>query len=117
MKKYAKIDSDGYIIYTISSPIPQEGLVEVGDIPPPPSINYSYNIDLSKWVEILDINNLKTEVSLKRNKLLAESDWTQLPDVPLTTKQNWAAYRQALRDITTQSGYPTNVMWPEAPQA
>lgn len=36
----------------------------------------------------------------RRNRLLAETDWTQLPDVPLSAerRQEWASYRQALRD-------------------
>ena len=51
----------------------------------------------------------------RKAKLLA-SDWTQLPDVPLETKQAWATYRQALRDITDQPGYPTNIVWPTPPQ-
>jgi hypothetical protein len=52
----------------------------------------------------------------ERNKLLKESDWTQLPDVPLVTKAAWAEYRQALRDITSQAGFPANVVWPTPPQ-
>ena len=38
----------------------------------------------------------------KRDELLTASDWTQLGDVPLTDskKQEWATYRQALRDVT-----------------
>lgn len=52
----------------------------------------------------------------KRFMLLKTSDWTQLPDVPLATKEAWATYRQALRDITAQPGYPFNIIWPQAPQ-
>jgi hypothetical protein len=52
----------------------------------------------------------------QRNDLLKNSDWTQLPDIPPSTKESWAAYRQLLRDVTEQSGFPTNVQWPEAPQ-
>jgi hypothetical protein len=52
---------------------------------------------------------------VKRNQLLAQSDWTQLPDVPLETKEAWAVYRQALRDITEQEGYPFNIVWPTPP--
>jgi len=52
---------------------------------------------------------------IKRRELLEASDWTQLPDVPLETKALWATYRQALRDITDQPGYPTNISWPEPP--
>lgn len=51
-----------------------------------------------------------------RAQLLADSDWTQMPDVPLATKGLWAAYRQELRDITAQAGYPLNVIWPTPPQ-
>ena len=35
----------------------------------------------------------------KRNKLLAESDWTQMSDVVLANKEEWKTYRQALRDL------------------
>jgi hypothetical protein len=54
----------------------------------------------------------------KRNSLLAESDWTQVADVPLTTetKQQWASYRQQLRDITSQEKFPWQIVWPEKPQ-
>jgi hypothetical protein len=51
----------------------------------------------------------------KRNRLLMNSDWTQLPDVPIDTKEVWAAYRQALRDVTDQPGFPFNIVWPVAP--
>ena len=51
----------------------------------------------------------------RRAILLAETDWTQLPDVPLATKNLWAEYRQALRDITQQPD-PRNIIWPTAPQ-
>jgi hypothetical protein len=53
-------------------------------------------------------------VRSQRNALLSASDWTQLPDVPLATKETWAAYRQALRDITDQSD-PFNIVWPVQP--
>ena len=52
-----------------------------------------------------------------RDELLILSDWTQMPDSPLndSTKASWATYRTALRDISTQEGFPTNVTWPTAP--
>ena len=49
-----------------------------------------------------------------RNKRLGDTDWTQLIDAPLDATP-WATYRQALRDITTQPGFPHNVNWPEEP--
>ena len=59
--------------------------------------------------------HLKSEVRNRRSALLRQSDWTQLPDVPLVTKQAWVAYRQSLRDITEQPGFPLEVTWPTAP--
>lgn len=52
-----------------------------------------------------------------RNQRLADSDWTQFNDSPLTTadKTAWATYRQQLRDVTAQSGFPWNVTWPSIP--
>jgi len=54
-----------------------------------------------------------TVIRAERNKLLAESDWTQLPDAPVDAAA-WATYRQALRDITTQAN-PFAIIWPESP--
>lgn len=52
-------------------------------------------------------------VRTQRNKLIADSDWTQLVDTPLTNieQASWATYRQALRDLTTQED-PFNITWP-----
>ena len=52
----------------------------------------------------------------RRNELLSETDWTQLPDSPLTNQKQteWQIYRQALRDITLQTD-PFNINWPIKP--
>jgi hypothetical protein len=55
------------------------------------------------------------EALLRRAQELKASDWTQLPDVPQATKDLWTPYRQALRDITDQPGYPHNIDWPTPP--
>ena len=55
------------------------------------------------------------DARLKRNRLLAETDVWGLSDYPTTAEQ--AAYRQALRDITDQSGFPENITWPTKPEA
>lgn len=47
-----------------------------------------------------------------RNKRLADCDWTQLADAPVD-KAAWATYRQELRDISKQTGFPWDVIWPE----
>jgi hypothetical protein len=49
-----------------------------------------------------------------RNKRLADCDWTQLPDAPVDATV-WAVYRQQLRDITDQPGFPWTITWPEEP--
>ena len=49
-----------------------------------------------------------------RNKRLADCDWTQLSDAP-GDKWSWAVYRQSLRDITSQPGFPWEVTWPTKP--
>lgn len=51
-------------------------------------------------------------IRAERNALLAQCDWTQLPDAPVDAAA-WVVYRQALRDITTQAD-PFNVIWPIA---
>lgn len=50
-----------------------------------------------------------------RTRLLAESDWTQLPDAPVDSAA-WAVYRQALRNVPNQVGFPWTVDWPVTPQ-
>lgn len=50
-----------------------------------------------------------------RNELLAQSDWTILPDSPVD-KTAWATYRQALRDLPSTVADPSKVIFPEAPQ-
>lgn len=51
-----------------------------------------------------------------RNNRLTESDWTQGKDIPDSVSSAWATYRQALRDIPAQSGFPWEVTWPAKPE-
>jgi hypothetical protein len=50
-----------------------------------------------------------------RNRRLSETDWTQLADAPVD-KAVWAAYRQELRDVPTQVGFPWTINWPAQPE-
>lgn len=84
--------------------------------------------DLGNWVHSWTVTNWDqvaidaatearwTEIRTQRNQLLADSDWTQLADNPLTNVQQaeWATYRQALRDVTSQED-PFNITWPTKP--
>ena len=49
----------------------------------------------------------------KRDSLLAETDWMSNSDV--TMSDDWKTYRQALRDVPTQSGFPNSITWPTKP--
>lgn len=57
------------------------------------------------------------QIRAERTQRLSASDWTQVDDAPLSNVQKaaWAAYRQALRDIPQQAGFPWDVVWPETP--
>jgi hypothetical protein len=89
---------------------------KIVDMPEKPSGATYFDYTIKQWA--LDYTNQKIDIKNQRDKLLYESDWTQIPNGPLTTEQQqaWADYRQQLRDITSQSGYPFNVVWPTPPQ-
>lgn len=83
-------------------------------LPPKPSSHCTFDYATKQWI---DPRTPKTEwplVRAERDRRLLASDWTQLPDVPLATKEAWSVYRQALRDITEQTD-PFNIVWPTLP--
>ena len=67
------------------------------------------------WTPQPTTQALAHEARDRRAALLAACDWTQLPDVPDSTRLLWTLYRQALRDITHQPGFPVQIQWPEPP--
>lgn len=95
--------------YYIQNNIPVE-------IPLKPDNYYLFDYSTKQWMP--DLINATNDILNYRQQKLIASDWTQLPNNPLTAEQQtaWAVYRQELRDITTQSGYPFNVIWPTPPQ-
>jgi len=79
--------------------------------------NRHYNALIEQGIEISPyVEPAKTaeEIRVQRNQLLSASDWTQVADAPVD-KSVWTIYRQELRDITLQEGFPTNVIWPIQP--
>ena len=56
-----------------------------------------------------------TSVRQQRGEKLKDSDWTQVADAPVD-KAAWATYRQALRDVTGQEGFPWTITWPTQPE-
>lgn len=79
-----------------------------------------WNILEKSAEEIAEINSFEeSKISNSRIKRLMESDWTQLPDAPLTDaqKSDYATYRQELRDLTTHANWPNleEADWPVDP--
>jgi|GEM_PF-899584 len=58
---------------------------------------------------------LTERVRLERDRLLSESDYIMMADYPLSDKTDWKTYRQALRDLPLQPGFPQEVSWPGKP--
>ena len=79
-----------------------------------------------KWYTKYSVNNMDVDaitakdeeqaksVRASRTEKLKDSDWTQVADSPVD-QAAWATYRQALRDITAQEGFPWDIEWPEQP--
>lgn len=73
---------------------------------------------IDSQLSIVLLNHIRN----RRNRLLFECDWTQTVDCVLTNKEDWKIYRQALRDLPSNSnptldvsGNITNVLWPTKP--
>ena len=72
--------------------------------------------DAKELAYAANANNRKAvEIRSERNAKLVATDWTQAADVPQSVKDNYAPYRQALRDVPSQSGFPNEVVWPTQP--
>ena len=83
-------------------------------MPPKPSPHHVFDYTTKQWVDPRTPETEWPQVRAERDRRLLASDWTQLPDGPLATKEAWAAYRQALRDVTLQPD-PFNIVWPTPP--
>ena len=59
-------------------------------------------------------DRLAAQVRAERNAKIAACDWRVLPDV--LNGDVWKVYRQALRDVPNQAGFPDNVVWPTQPE-
>lgn len=116
------IEPHGYGCYDFSTP-PEHGvfekLEEVAPVKSPDNgVYYQTRIVVAMSEEEVAARTEQEwgSVRAQRNHKLTVCDWTQLADAPLTDEKRseWASYRQALRDITTQSD-PFNITWPAKP--
>lgn len=67
-------------------------------------------------VEAIPDSEIANQVRAERDRKIAETDWTQGKDIPDNISTKWAVYRQALRDVPKQSGFPWTVQWPTQPE-
>ena len=89
-----------------------------------PTNAHRWSNDSMSWVDMRSVEQVAAieaeGVRMQRDRFLAETDWTDTLSAKSrlgdTLYQAWQDYRQALRDITNQPGFPSNVVWPESPQ-
>ncbi|ENC9887495.1 TPA: tail fiber assembly protein [Pseudomonas aeruginosa] len=74
-------------------------------------MSFLKDIKTAAEVEAERIESLASAARAKRDALIKETDYYVLPDYP-NAPQGIAEYRQALRDITGQSGFPHSIQWP-----
>jgi|TARA_R110002153_G_scaffold204544_2_gene357350 hypothetical protein len=79
--------------------------------------NQLKTLDQKIWTESPEI--VKNNIRYNRNKLLSDSDWTQLADSPLSSskKTEWVTYRQSLRDLTDNVDSSGQVTYPALPSS
>lgn len=84
-----------------------------GQIPFTPEEEAEWDAMEAEWAAGAN-DRAAAEIRTERDAKLTESDWTQVADAPVD-QVAWATYRQALRDIPDQAGFPTEVNWPDKP--
>ena len=102
---------------------PEKPMMEtvLSDVSMPYTVT-NYQLALSEaWqgeVTVEEVPETADEIRARRDKLLAATDWTQTLDAPIdaATRESMRAYRQALRDVPQQEGFPADIQWPELPE-
>lgn len=112
--------------------IPPDGYVPIADAPMP-AVRWDQNVVEGvptlvddTWTRSWLVSDASPEqiasrteskaaaVRNDRNNRLTKCDWTQLPDAPVDHTV-WATYRQQLRDVSKQAGFPWQITWPVEP--
>lgn len=102
---------------------PEKPIMEtvLSDVSMPYITEADYQLALSEaWqgeVTVEEVPETADEIRARRDRLLAATDWAVLPDSPLDAQSLEAVktYRQALRDVPQQDGFPGTITWPEMP--
>ena len=96
-------DNDGFICQAVKHDYISGNFTEINECP--------------DWKIQLEKEMLSLDVRLERNRLLSNTDHLIQSDYPISDekKQEIKVYRQALRDIPQQDGFPDNIVWPDKP--
>lgn len=97
--------------------IENTSISQVADVWSPEREEYIKGIAYNGEYTIEDVPETADEARTKRDKLLSATDWTQVLDAPIdsATREAYREYRQALRDLPEQDGFPGTITWPELP--
>ena len=85
-----------------------------GNVPFTPEEEAEWDAMEAEWAAGAN-DRAAIKIRTERNAKLTQSDWTQVSDAPVD-QAAWATYRQALRDIPSQAGFPNEVTWPTEPE-
>ena len=83
-----------------------------GNIPFTAEEEAARDAEEASWAAGAD-DRTAANVRSQRDNLLSKTDWRASSD--LTMSDEWRTYRQALRDITSQEGFPNDITWPTEP--
>lgn len=107
----------GDIVFEGPQPVPtryqivvRQGVIQLGDKWYTNYVAVDLSPEACTALDEQQASNVRTE----RNSRLAACDWTQVADSPVD-KVVWATYRQSLRDISSQPGFPWEITWPTSP--
>lgn len=87
-----------------------------GNVPFTPEEETARDLEEAEWAAGADAREAK-EVRRERTERLATSDWMAIraSEGGTAVPSDWATYRQALRDISAQAGFPNSITWPTEP--
>jgi hypothetical protein len=89
---------------------PETGEVDTDQVGQP---LYGNEWEVSYTAQNMEQATAESNVRVRRDSLLQETDWMALSDVTMSSEMT--TYRQALRDVPAQSGFPFSVTWPNKP--
>lgn len=104
--------------YKVNVFLPHDRMTEkLVSCPPYVQDGWAYTVEVQpKTQDEIDADTQAQAAKIRaaRNALLLACDWTQGKDIPDSVSAPWATYRQALRDIPNQTGFPWSVEWPQS---